>query len=683
MMYPPATGSALRQPSAAQLVGSHVSAPVTVQTQSGVHGIVQRQQSHINWQQHQQQLQQQPQPVQSQTRGPMPQQRGALHAPVAMSGSLHAPVTMSGALHAPMAARSEWEHVQPVMSQARGPMVQQLGSLRVPVTAPSEWEPPRKSLPPPQQQRHLQPLQLERISQAPSPVPSDCGPMAQEGRQSAANANSADAEFLRLLDSLEVRVDLMAQMQHTRNQIQAQSRAGLGPSTRSAGAEADHGPEVQHALLSQLDQMKQHLGRLGGVPAGVPQAQAGLAAGGGGGARGSSGAGAMAEAPSNQGISTQPDAEEARRPEELAQENEELWAQLAEQGAVIRKLASEVERLQTLLKDAFRPDADNLEVRSLQHQLHEERRLREAQAEAFQSERDRLLEEMRALRGLPVTAGGLTTQSPTQPPGQRTPDAPNYSKSPADSPLSPASSGTAGGAFKSPGGMDEAVLPTRVLQAAQAAAAEGLGSSLPAKPAEAEFGYTAPFSSAACGSNVTLSEDGYVAARTRGCRQSVLIGSSPLEKRDIGWYYELEVRETVEGWVGGLGLGITKTGPLEIRRVPDKAWRMPSTFMVGYWGCVFLDGKERRTAWRPDTLPTGARVGMLATSDGDLRVFVDGVSVVCIQGALKDILEPGLELYPILDVFAATVAVQLQPYAKVPDPPWADDPTTPPAALDA
>merc|ERR1740129_2422475 len=101
---------------------------------------------------------------------------------------------------------------------------------------------------------------------------------------------------------------------------------------------------------------------------------------------------------------------------------------------------------------------------------------------------------------------------------------------------------------------------------------------------------------------------------------------------------------------------------------------MPLTFIVGYWGCVFLDGKERRTAWRADSLASGSVVGLLISGDGsgDLRVFANGALVVVVEGALQEHV-CGLcpELYPVVDVFAATLKVALQPTASPPPPPWA------------
>jgi len=187
---------------------------------------------------------------------------------------------------------------------------------------------------------------------------------------------------------------------------------------------------------------------------------------------------------------------------------------------------------------------------------------------------------------------------------------------------------------------------------------------------------TPPFSREACGVNLTLSQDGYVAERTRGCRQSVAIGSGPLPPHAWGWFFEVEVLETVTGWVGGLGIGVTTTPPGQLRRVPDKAWRLPRSFIVGYWGCIFVDGHERRTAWGADSLCAGARVGVLVTNNGrgDLIVFVNQRPVVSVPGALAGgeaetpiWQEP---LYPVVDVFAATRAVVLSRHAMPPPPPW-------------
>lgn len=210
-----------------------------------------------------------------------------------------------------------------------------------------------------------------------------------------------------------------------------------------------------------------------------------------------------------------------------------------------------------------------------------------------------------------------------------------------------------------------------------------------------------PLPSAACappfhpivrGANLALSDGGYLAERAQGCRQAVAIGSEPLQAQAWGWYFEVEVREVVDGWVGGLGIGFTGTPPSSLRRVPDKAWRLPRSAVMGYWGCVFVQGQERGTTWRTDGLAEGSRVGVLATNEGrgDLIVFVNRRPVVRVAGALlgnghNDIsgeVDNGegsataevplwrLPLFPVVDVFAATRVVAVLREATPPPPPW-------------
>ena len=60
-------------------------------------------------------------------------------------------------------------------------------------------------------------------------------------------------------------------------------------------------------------------------------------------------------------------------------------------------------------------------------------------------------------------------------------------------------------------------------------------------------------------SHITLSPDGYCATRTQGCRQSVAIGSNPLVPQSGGLYFEVTVDDMVDEWVGGLGIGVTRS----------------------------------------------------------------------------------------------------------------------------
>lgn len=181
-----------------------------------------------------------------------------------------------------------------------------------------------------------------------------------------------------------------------------------------------------------------------------------------------------------------------------------------------------------------------------------------------------------------------------------------------------------------------------------------------------------PFSQEAVGLNILLSEDGFMATRNCGCRESVAIGSAPLSRQPSGLYFEVEVCQTVEGWLGGLGIGVTHTAPSQLRdqRLPDKAWRLPGTFILGYSGVRSLDGAEAPIDWQPDTLRVGQRVGLLVTGDGrtDMVAFVDGKEVARVPG--KDLRPAGLRdepLHAIVDVYNAVLAVKLLPDAVAPE----------------
>lgn len=177
-----------------------------------------------------------------------------------------------------------------------------------------------------------------------------------------------------------------------------------------------------------------------------------------------------------------------------------------------------------------------------------------------------------------------------------------------------------------------------------------------------------PWSRAACGVNLEISEDGFTASRTRGCRQAVVVSTTPLESQSFGRYFEVEVQETVDGWVGGLGIGVTTTPPENVRRVPDKAWGMPGTFIAGYWGCVFSEEEEGQTSWQPDALNAGSKVGLLLPAGciGEVMIFVDGNLVVHYENINVACHET---LFPIVDVFAATRVVRLMHEAASPTQP--------------
>jgi len=425
---------------------------------------------------------------------------------------------------------------------------------------------------------------------------------------------AADSEFMRLLDSLEVRVDLMAQMQHTRNEIQARTQAFDDQSVYSGVAPSEN--NFQHPkdldgmpLPNNVHNYIQHGGTNGHAQSIIPAESAG----------------------------------DCSSESRLVQENRELWGQLAEQRECISQLTAEMEDMRSHMNNLqvqsgnssaelrSQLQASEAEVQQLKQLIRHEQQTRQTKTREWEAEKTKLQAEILDLAATRAPLGSSSMGA-------------------ASLPTTP-------------------VLPIPKTQ--EVLLHNGHDPSLPK---------IQPFSRCACGVNVALSEDGYIAKRTRGCRQSVLIGSTPLARQKDGWYFEVEIRETVEGWVGGVGIGVTTTSPGNLRRVPDKAWRMPNTYIIGYWGCVFLDGQERRTSWKPDLLQAGSKVGLLISESGGsggIRVFVDGSLVVYIEGALGSHAVPTTEFYPVVDVFAATLAVALQPFASPPPPPWPNSHTHP------
>lgn len=179
-----------------------------------------------------------------------------------------------------------------------------------------------------------------------------------------------------------------------------------------------------------------------------------------------------------------------------------------------------------------------------------------------------------------------------------------------------------------------------------------------------------PFCQEAVGLNILLSHDGYTATRSSGCRQSVAVCKAPLSLQAEGWYFEVEVLQTVDGWLGGLGIGVTQADPSEMKdqRLPDKACRMPKTYILGYVGSKYLNGSCEFIDWQPGLLQVGQRVGLLiARTTNDLVVNVDGEEVAKVSG--DDLRSKGFStepMYGIVDVYNATLSIRLLAGAVAP-----------------
>jgi hypothetical protein len=173
---------------------------------------------------------------------------------------------------------------------------------------------------------------------------------------------------------------------------------------------------------------------------------------------------------------------------------------------------------------------------------------------------------------------------------------------------------------------------------------------------------SARFSTRIKGQNCTVSFDGATATRTKGCRQCVVLGDSPLELHvGCGWYFELRINEVVTGWVGGLGIGVTLTRPGSLPCLPDRAWRVPNSWIAGYWGRMFGNGQQHLIDWKPQELKASDRVGFLVNLKGECIVYVnDEVRVHFTESKIPvNPIGKGAELTALVDVFASAASVTL------------------------
>lgn len=168
------------------------------------------------------------------------------------------------------------------------------------------------------------------------------------------------------------------------------------------------------------------------------------------------------------------------------------------------------------------------------------------------------------------------------------------------------------------------------------------------------------FDGDACGASVVVSEDGYTVRRASGTKQCMAIGDGPLECRDYGVYYELEIVQTLVGWIGAMALGVTHTPSQELASLPDKAWQIPRTFILGYRGSAFVNGEEHSIRWCAENLPKGTRLGVLVDREG-LTVSADGEVMWTLPCSSASGGKPRLDLpiYPIVDIVGGTQGVTL------------------------
>lgn len=177
-------------------------------------------------------------------------------------------------------------------------------------------------------------------------------------------------------------------------------------------------------------------------------------------------------------------------------------------------------------------------------------------------------------------------------------------------------------------------------------------------------GSSSRFSTRVKDQNCTVTLDGTTATRAKNCQQCVVLGDRSLEFFEgCGWFFELALSEVIAGKTGGLGIGVTLTSPWSIPSLPEHAWRVPLTWIAGYWGNVFADGEKHKIDWNPSELSKGDRIGFLVTPTGEIDVYLNGCVCVRFKNAPIPVTSHGgprvAQLTAIVDVFDSTASVTL------------------------
>lgn len=173
-----------------------------------------------------------------------------------------------------------------------------------------------------------------------------------------------------------------------------------------------------------------------------------------------------------------------------------------------------------------------------------------------------------------------------------------------------------------------------------------------------------------------------------------VFGDGPLKKiPGVGWYFRLRIDSVCVGWVGGFAIGVTMTHPLSLSCLPDRAARVPRSWIAGYWGRTFANGQERFCSWRPQTLRLGDEVAFFVGLEGECIVFVNNeetcrfadppVPVRAAGNAAGGVAggAPGVELTPLLDLSATAASITFLNGA--PPPPSVCPGGVPPSLEDA
>lgn len=108
-------------------------------------------------------------------------------------------------------------------------------------------------------------------------------------------------------------------------------------------------------------------------------------------------------------------------------------------------------------------------------------------------------------------------------------------------------------------------------------------------------------------------------------RYYVVLGDSPLPySAGVGWRFTFRIKEDVANWVGNLGIGVTLTKPSKLATIPDRAWRLPGSWVAGYWGRMYTNGQQHLVGWKPQNLRVNDEVGFCISTLGVCTILVNG-----------------------------------------------------------
>eukprot|EP00929_Paragymnodinium_shiwhaense_P088289 TRINITY_DN48584_c0_g1_i1.p1 TRINITY_DN48584_c0_g1~~TRINITY_DN48584_c0_g1_i1.p1 ORF type:complete len:1561 (-),score=316.48 TRINITY_DN48584_c0_g1_i1:128-4810(-) len=216
-----------------------------------------------------------------------------------------------------------------------------------------------------------------------------------------------------------------------------------------------------------------------------------------------------------------------------------------------------------------------------------------------------------------------------------------------------------GGSMQAPAGSSRPVVPSLDLGGG---VHTGDGSK-PGGPTFVLWGRNAIGSDASSDDDASSAGSSSPASSARRRRHSIgaVFGDKKLTRiPDLGWYFRLRINSGCMNWVGGFAIGVTLSSPYTVIPLPDRAARVGRSWLAGYWGRTFANGKERLSRWSPKDLQAGDEVAFLVNPQGICAVFVNEQEVCRFADPPVPVSTPGggdLELYPLIDISSAATTV--------------------------